>query len=137
MKREIISDWAIMVAGATLLVLGVVVQLQNPGGYYGVEPNPYILIPEIVLYLSIFALGIDRLINDRGCGCTREVLGDIVVISSGSILTGMFVTVLISGKFNMPSPEAWFIIVRFIAGTAMVILGVERFVDDAKRSTKA
>lgn len=131
MKREILGDAAIITAGALLLVIGVSEQLRFPQGYYGVEPNLFILWVEVAMSLGITILGIERAINDRGCG-VREAAGDAVMIMCGVTLSGMFVTIVAKGEFLMGTVETWFIIMRFIIATVIIGLGIERFLNDTR-----
>ncbi len=128
-KRELLGDTLIIVAGLELLVMGVIIQLMYPIGYYGQEPNSYILIGEIIMSLGILGLGIERAINDTGC-CLREAIGDIVTIVCGVTLTGIFITIAIREMFYMAPIETWFIIMRAVIGIILIILGVERFNND-------
>ncbi len=128
-KRELLGDCVIVFAGALLLLLGVIDQLKAPQGYYGAEPNPYILWFEIVMSIGIIILGVDRAIKDKGCEL-REAIGNIVMILCGVTLTGMFVTIAIKGQFFMAPIETWFIVMRCVIAVVLIILGIERYNDD-------
>ena len=132
MKREIAGDIFIISAGLILLVLGVILYLVNPQGYYVQEPNYFILIPETAVSLLILFIGIERAIDDRGCSA-HEAFGNVIVILLGVMLSGMFISILVNHKVMMYSIESWYIVVRSVIAVAVIVLGIERLIDDARR----
>jgi hypothetical protein len=130
-KFELLGDTLIIALGLVLLVVGVIEQCLL-GDFYGQEPNSIILYSELSISILILILGINRIYTDRHTPSKREYIGDIVLLSGGFILSGMFLTIILKGDFFMPKTEVFILFLRSIIATVLIVLGIERFIDDLR-----
>uniref|UniRef100_A0A6M3JUB3 Uncharacterized protein n=1 Tax=viral metagenome TaxID=1070528 RepID=A0A6M3JUB3_9ZZZZ len=127
---EVIGDSLIIALAIVLLVLGVILQVHFTV-YAGQEPNPVILISEIVMSILILSLGINRLVNEKTTDF-MEISGDIILILGGFILTGMFLTIFFKNQFLMYQVEPIFLITRLVLSALIGTVGINRFIDDIR-----
>jgi hypothetical protein len=130
-KFELLGDTIIIALGLILLVVGVIEQCLL-GEFYGQEPNSLILYSELFISIIILILGINRIYTDRHTQSKREYIGDIIILSGGFILSGMFLTIALKGDFFMPKSEVFILFLRSIISTVLIVLGIERLIDDLR-----
>ena len=63
----------------------------------------------------------------------REIIGDALIIASGIVMTNMFAHIWFAGWVNCGEPNRIILGAELILSIMVVIIGIDRFIDDTKR----
>lgn len=125
---EILGDALIIAFSGTMMFISVILPIQLDG-YQGQEPNLFILCAEIIMSLLFMLIGINRWLGDKGESCWEQI-GDGILIISGLVLLGIFLTILYKGTLEVLPVKFDSLVLKIAILSAIMIFGVKRLMGD-------